>query len=157
MKTGILAAIGGTGPRRANAVVSGAVALDTGAVRRLAAAGTPAILVRRDTVTSDIEGMALAAGILTASGGRTSHAAVVARQLGKVCLVACPGLQIEVDRRLCRIGGTVVNEGDFFSLDGNSGAVIAGRLNAVSERPERALAAAAEWRGAAALSLAPAS
>jgi phosphoenolpyruvate synthase/pyruvate phosphate dikinase len=48
--------------------------------------GKPAILVRRDTVKTDIEGMALAAGILTASGGRTSHAAVVARQLGKVCL-----------------------------------------------------------------------
>jgi pyruvate,orthophosphate dikinase len=136
-------------------VVSGAVALDTEAVRRLTAAGTPSILVRRDTVTSDIEGMALAAGILTASGGRTSHAAVVARQLGKVCLVACPGLEIEVDQRLCRIGGTVVTEGDFLSLDGNSGAVLAGRLNAVSERPEQALAAAAGWRAAAALLLAP--
>jgi pyruvate,orthophosphate dikinase len=136
-------------------VVSGAVALDTTAVRRLTEAGTPAILVRRDTVTSDIEGMALAAGILTASGGRTSHAAVVARQLGKVCLVACNELEIELDRRQCRIGGTVVNEGDFLSLDGNSGAVLAGRLNAVSERPERALAAIASWREAAALSLAP--
>jgi pyruvate, orthophosphate dikinase len=60
-------------------------------VQRLVTAGTPAILARRDTVTSDIEGMAKAAGILTGSGGGTSHAAVVARQLGKVCLVACPG------------------------------------------------------------------
>ena len=59
--------------------------------KRLAATGAPAILVRRDTATTDIEGMALAAGILTASGGRTSHAAVVARQLGKVCLVGCRG------------------------------------------------------------------
>ena len=58
------------------------------AFKRLSAAGTPAILVRRDTVTTDIEGMALAAGTLTASGGRTSHAAVVASQLRKVCLVA---------------------------------------------------------------------
>ncbi len=64
-------------------VASGAIALDPEAVRRTAASGTPAILVRRETVTSDIEGMALAAGILTASGGRTSHAAVVARQLEK--------------------------------------------------------------------------
>ena len=55
--------------------------------------GPPAILVRRDTATTDIDGMALAAGILTASGGRTSHAAVVARQLGKVCLVACAELR----------------------------------------------------------------
>ena len=104
-------------------VASGAVALDPAAVKRLTAAGTPAILVRRETVTTDIEGMALAAGILTASGGRTSHAAVVARQLGKVCLVACPGLEIDLEHRQCRIGGTVLNEGDFLSLDGNTGAV----------------------------------
>ena len=70
--------------------------------------------------------MALAAGILTASGGRTSHAAVVARQLGKVCLVACPGLEIDLGRRQCRIGGTLFNEGEFSSLDGNTGAVYAG-------------------------------
>ena len=59
-------------------VASGAIALDPDAVKRLSAAGTSAILVRRDTVTTDTEGMSLAAGILTASGGRTSHAAVVA-------------------------------------------------------------------------------
>jgi pyruvate,orthophosphate dikinase len=125
---------------------SGAVALDTEAVRRISKAGTPTILVRQETVTTDIEGMALAAGILTASGGRTSHAAVVARQLGKVCLVACPGLEINLDRRQCRIGGTVLNEGDFLSLDGNAGAVYPGCLPPSIERPERALAAIAIWR-----------
>ena len=130
-------------------VASGAIALDPDAVKRLAAAGTPAILVRRDTVTSDIEGMALAAAILTASGGRTSHAAVVARQLGKVCLVACPDLAIDMDHRQCRIGGTVLHENDFLSLDGNTGSVHAGRLGLVTERPERALAVVAEWRLAA--------
>ncbi len=130
-------------------VASGAVALDPDAVKRLTDAGTPAILVRRDTVTSDIEGMALAAGILTATGGRTSHAAVVARQLGKVCLVACPGLQIDLDRRQCRIGDALLTEGDELSLDGNTGAVYAGRLEPVTERPERALAVIAGWRRAA--------
>ncbi|MBB4196656.1 hypothetical protein CCR94_20295 [Rhodoblastus sphagnicola] len=130
-------------------VASGAVALDSDAVKRLSAAG-PTILVRRDTATTDIEGMALAAGILTASGGRTSHAAVVARQLGKVCLVACPGLDIDISRRQCRIGGTLINEGDFISLDGNSGAVYAGRLAPLTERPDKALAAIAGWRVAAA-------
>jgi len=127
-------------------VASGAIALDPEAVKRLAAAGTPAILVRRDTTTSDIEGMALAVGILTASGGRTSHAAVVARQLGKVCLVACPGLEIDLPRRQCRIGGTSLNEGDFLSLDGNTGAIHAGRLALVTERPEPALSVVAGWR-----------
>jgi pyruvate,orthophosphate dikinase len=131
-------------------VASGALALDPEAVRRLTAAGTPAILVRRDTVTSDIEGMAMAAGILTGSGGRTSHAAVVARQLGKVCLVACPDLEIDLDHRQCRIGGTLLHEDDFVSLDGNSGAVHADKLALVTERPERALAVVASWRLAAA-------
>lgn len=131
-------------------VSSGAIALHTDAVKRLSAAGTPAILVRRDTVTSDIEGMALAAGILTASGGRTSHAAVVARQLGKVCLVACPGLEIDLGHRQCRIGGALLHEGDFLSLDGNTGAVHAGRLDTLTERPEGALAMIAGWRRAVA-------
>ena len=131
-------------------VASGAVALDSEAVKRLSAMGTPAILVRRDTATTDIEGMAHAAGILTALGGRTSHAAVVARQLGKVCLVACQDLEIALGRRQCRIGRSMLNEGDFISLDGNEGAVYPGQLTAVTERPERALASVAAWRHAAA-------
>jgi pyruvate,orthophosphate dikinase len=131
-------------------VASGAVALDPDAVKRLTAAGTPAILVRMETVTTDIEGMALAVGILTGSGGRTSHAAVVARQLGKVCLVACPTLEIDLGKRCCRIGETVLNEGDFMSLNGNTGAVHLGRLAPLIERPERALASIAAWRTAAA-------
>jgi pyruvate,orthophosphate dikinase len=127
-------------------VASGAVALDPDVIQRFAQAGRPAILVRKETATSDIDGMAQAAGILTGSGGRTSHAAVVARQLGKVCLVACPGLEIDLDRRQCRIGGTVLNEGDLLSLDGDTGEVYAGGLTQLSERPEHALACIAAWR-----------
>jgi pyruvate,orthophosphate dikinase len=130
-------------------VASGAVALDPDAVKRLSQAGTPAILVRSETTTADIEGMALAAGILTGSGGRTSHAAVVARQLGKVCLVACPSLEIDLDGRQCKIGDTVVKECEFLSLEGNTGAVYLGRLTPLTQRPERALAAIAAWRSAA--------
>jgi len=117
-------------------VASGVLTLDTAAAKRLSAAGNSVIFVRRDTVTTDIEGMALAAGILTASGGRTSHAAVVARQLGKVCLVACPALTIDLQHRQCRIGGTVLTEDDALSLDGNTGAVHAGQLTLLTERPE---------------------
>jgi len=131
-------------------VASGAIALDPAAVLRLVAAGKPAILVRRDTVTSDIVGMAQAIGILTGSGGRTSHAAVVARQLGKVCLVACPRLEIDLGRRQCRIGDTLLDEGDMLALDGNTGAVHAGKLAVVQERPEAALATIAGWQSAAA-------
>ena len=71
---------------------------------------------------------------------------MVARQLGKVCLVACPGLEINLERRQCRIGGTLLNEGDMLALDGNTGAVHAGKLNVVTERPETALKAIAGWR-----------
>ena len=125
-------------------VVSGRIALDSAAAERLAQSG-PAILVRQETVTEDIAGMASAVGILTAMGGRTSHAAVVARQLGRVCLVACPELVIDLARRTCCIGGQDFAEGDPLSLDGNEGTVHAGLLEAVAERPERELAAIAAW------------
>ncbi len=135
-------------------VASGALALDVDAARRFTAQGRTVILVRRETTTADIEGMALAAGILTATGGRTSHAAVVARQLGKVCLVACPGLEPDLVRRQCRIGSALLNEGDDLSLNGETGAVHPGRLTLISERPLEALAAIAAWRQADAAVLA---
>lgn len=131
-------------------VASGVLALDSAAVKRFCAAGAHPILVRWDTNTSDIDGMALAAGILTGSGGRTSHAAVVARHMGKVCLVACPGLVIELAQRQCRIGDHLFHEGDVLSLDGNSGDVYPGALTPVIERPAHALAAVAAWRRQAA-------
>jgi pyruvate,orthophosphate dikinase len=80
-------------------VATGTIALDPAEELRLFEAGTPAILVRGDTVTSDIEGIAKAAGILTGSSGRTSHAAVVARQLDKVCLVICTEIEIDLEQR----------------------------------------------------------
>jgi len=127
-------------------VASGAIALDGTASERMAEAGASVILVRRETSTSDVAAMARADGILTASGGRTSHAAVVARQLGKVCLVGCADLRIDLDRRTCSLGGQEFAEGDFLSLDGNQGAIYAGRLEAVIDRPARELHAIAEWR-----------
>ncbi len=127
-------------------VATGVVALDPDAVRRFTKAGQSAILVRRETVTSDIDGIAMATGILTASGGRTSHAAVVARQLGKVCLVACPGLVIAETARSCRIGETVLAEGDSISLNGDTGDVYKGSLAVLTERPDAALTAIAAWR-----------
>jgi pyruvate,orthophosphate dikinase len=129
-------------------VASGAAALDPAAVARFVSTRRPAILIRRDTVTSDYAGIAAAAGILTASGGRTSRAAVVARQIGKVCLVACPGLAIDLDAPQCRIGGKLLDEGNMLAIDGNTGAVYAGNLMVVTERPEAALAAIARWPGA---------
>jgi pyruvate,orthophosphate dikinase len=129
-------------------VASGAIALDSDAAGRMAASGASVILVRRETSTADIEGMAAAAGILTATGGRTSHAAVVARQLGKVCLVGCPDLTTDMDRRVCRIGGRELPEGSFLSVDGNDGAIYAGQLTAITERPQQELAVIKGWQAA---------
>jgi len=126
-------------------VASGPMALDEAAAARFAADGTPAILVRPETLTEDIAGLAQAAGLLTAAGSRTAHAAVVARQLGKVCLVGCAGLEFDQARRLCRIGGTTFAEGDAISIDGNTGAIYPGALTVLTEHPERELAIVAGW------------
>lgn len=127
-------------------VASGAIALDSEAANRMASAQNPVILVRRETETADIGGMMSASGILTAAGSRTSHAAVVARQLGKVCLVACPDLEIDLHQRCCHIGGKVMQEGGFLSLDGNNGGIYAGCIDVVTERPARELDRIAAWR-----------
>ncbi len=131
-------------------VASGVIALDSDTAARMAEGDEPVILVRRDIATSDIDGLARAAGVLTALGGRTSHGAVVARQLGKVCLVSCPGLAIDLERRTCRIGGQELREGEPLSLDGNDGAVYRGAFAVVTDRPESELAVVSAWREAAA-------
>lgn len=131
-------------------VACGAIALDPDTAKRMVAGGQPVILVRQETSTADIDGLAVADGVLTATGGRTSHAAVVARQLGKVCLVSCPGLVVDVAGKSVRIGDRILVEGDFISIDGNDGAVYPGRLTIVTERPERELEIIETWRAAAA-------
>jgi pyruvate,orthophosphate dikinase len=131
-------------------VASGPIALDAAAAARFAGAGTPAILVRPETVTEDIAGLVHAVGLLTAAGSRTAHAAVVARQLGKVCLVGCRELTLDLPRRACRIGARTLAEGDLISLDGNLGAIYPGVLPVVTLRPERELAIVAGWRAKAA-------
>lgn len=95
----------------------------------------PAILVRRDTSTEDVAGFAAAAGILTAIGGRTAHAAVVARQMGKVCLVGCRSLVIAADQTRASLGGQELHQGDWIALDGASGEISLGRRDIVVETP----------------------
>lgn len=129
-------------------VACGAIALDSSAATRMVEAGQHVILVRQETSTSDIDGLAVADGVVTATGGRTSHAAVVARQLGKVCLVSCPGLVADVVGRAVWIGDRKLVEGEFLSIDGNDGAIYPGRLTVVTERPERELAVIRSWQAA---------
>ena len=127
-------------------VASGCIALDSESAQAMANQGRQAILVRETTSTADIAGIAAAAGILTAVGGRTSHAAVVARQMNKVCLVCCDALSVDLEHRRCSIGDTVFNEGAVISLDGDSGQVISGEAKVVVEKPLAWLAEVARWR-----------
>jgi pyruvate,orthophosphate dikinase len=126
-------------------VAVGEIALDAERAQQRAAAGQPVILIRRDTSTSDIAGIAVAQGILTALGGRTSHAAVIARQMNKVCLVGCPSLVVDLANRRCAIGGKWFNEGECIGLDGGAGRVLAGEVEIIEERPSVHLAEVAKW------------
>jgi pyruvate, orthophosphate dikinase len=95
----------------------------------LEAKGEKVILVRIETSPEDIKGMNAAQGILTARGGATSHAAVVARQMGKPCVAGCGSLQIDYKKKQFSNGkGSIIKEGDWFSLDGTTGEVIKERL-----------------------------
>jgi pyruvate, orthophosphate dikinase len=130
-------------------VASGRIALDSETAQRMAEDGAPVILVRREPSTDDVAGFNAAAGILTMVGGRTAHAAVVARQLGKACLVGCGGLEIDENNRRIRLVGRELNEGDWLSIDGESGEISAGRAEIVIERPEAELAELKRWSGKA--------
>ncbi len=86
------------------------------------------LLVRVETSPEDLRGMIAAEGILTARGGVSSHAALVARQMGKVCVCGASALQVDYDKKTVTISGQTFNEGDFLSIDGTIGAVYAGQI-----------------------------
>jgi pyruvate,orthophosphate dikinase len=90
--------------------------------------GEKVLLVRVETSPEDLRGMIAAEGILTARGGVSSHAALVARQMGKVCVCGAAGVQIDYDKKTTTIDGQTFNEGDFLSIDGTSGLVYAGQI-----------------------------
>ena len=94
-----------------------------------AAKGETVLLVRIETSPEDIRGMNAAVGILTARGGMTSHAALVARQMGKTCVVGCEALRIDYRKRQLEVDGRVVREGDWLSIDGFTGEVIQGQID----------------------------
>ena len=92
--------------------------------------GEAVILIRIETSPEDIKGMAVSEGILTERGGMTSHAALVARQMGKVCVVGCGALNIDYQKGEMRVQGNdiVLSEGDYITIDGSTGEVIAGKI-----------------------------
>ena len=111
----------------------GVAAFDSVAARRYAAEGWKVVLVRRETNPDDLPGMLAAVGILTTRGGKTSHAAVVARGLGKTCVCGVESLAVDpVARRAVTDEGAVIEEGDMLSLDGTAGVVYRGEVPVVA-------------------------
>jgi len=108
--------------------VSGRIVFTAEEAEEWAARGEKVILVRRETSPEDIGGMHAAEGILTALGGMTSHAAVVARGMGKCCVAGCSDARIDLARHRLRFGARELAEGDWISLDGSSGEVMLGRV-----------------------------
>ena len=109
---------------------SGRVVFNAEDAVEYAGRGERVILVRIETSPEDIKGMDASEGILTARGGMTSHAALVARQMGKVCVAGCGELKIDYKTREMRVEGKdfIVNEGDFISIDGSTGEVLLGNI-----------------------------
>lgn len=104
----------------------GEIVFDADRAEKLAAQGTSVLLVRIETSPEDIHGMHAASGILTARGGMTSHAAVVARGMGRPCVSGAGALKIDLKARTLRIGDESFSEGDVFTIDGSSGEVLDG-------------------------------
>jgi pyruvate, orthophosphate dikinase len=109
----------------------GAVVLDANTAAERGKAGESVVLVRWETTPDDIHGLIHSKGVLTAHGGMTSHAAVVARGMGKPCVAGCDGLEIDIDARTLRIGGNDLREGDTITIDGGTGRVILGEVKLV--------------------------
>ena len=107
---------------------SGAVVFDADAAERRSGLGEAVILVRVETSPEDIHGMHAAKGILTARGGMTSHAAVVARGMGRPCVSGASQLSIDMTRRVAKIAGRDIAEGEIITLDGSTGEVMAGAV-----------------------------
>lgn len=136
-----------TGTSASGGVATGTMVFTPERALKEASSG-PVILVRETASPDDIEGIRVASGLLTAKGARTSHAAVVARYMGKVCIVNCAGLEIDLPHNKCQLGGQVMREGDTISLDGNSGSVYNGVVATTYEKPGELLDIVHSWKTA---------
>ena len=114
----------------------GKIVLSSARAHELGKKGENLILVRIETSPEDVDGMHAAKGILTARGGMTSHAALVARGWGKCCIVGCSDLNIDYKERTLRVAGKTFNEGDWISMNGTKGVVYKGQLPVVDADPD---------------------
>ena len=124
---------------------SGAVVFDADRAELLGRAGEKVILVREETKPEDIHGFFAAQGILTSRGGKTSHAAVVARGMGKPCVAGAEGIKVDVRNRQAQFGEKVLHEGDIITIDGGTGNVYLGDIPTVPPEFSRELRTLLEW------------
>ena len=124
---------------------TGRICLDSESVLATVAKGDKALLVRVETSPEDIEGMAAAEGILTAIGGATSHAAVVARGMGVCCISGMGALKINEKDRTIKIGDKSFKEGDYLSLDGDTGKVYEGRIPTIEAKMSGDFGKVIQW------------
>jgi pyruvate,orthophosphate dikinase len=122
------AAVIATGLPAGPGAASGKIYLNAERAVAAAAKGEKVLLVRVETSPEDLRGMIAAEGILTARGGVSSHAALVARQMGKVCVCGASGVRVDYDKQTVTISGQTFKEGDFLSIDGTAGTVYAGEV-----------------------------
>ncbi len=131
-------------------VAVGKVVFDADRAERLGNLGEKIILTRIETKPEDIHGFFVAQGILTSRGGKTSHAAVVARGMGKPCVSGAEGLDINYDLKEARLGGKVIKEGDIVTIDGTTGAVYLGSVPMLDPELPKDLGTLMEWADKAA-------
>ena len=139
-----------TGMPASPGAASGAAVFSSETAKARGKAGEAVILVREETAAEDFPGMERSKGILTARGGMTSHAAVVARGMGLPAVTGCSEIEVDADAKSFRVNGTVVSEGDIITIDGSNGQVILGAVNmsapGLGERAEQVLAWADQVR-----------
>ncbi len=123
----------------------GRIVLDADSAEERGKAGEPVILVRWETTPDDIHGLIQAKGVLTAHGGMTSHAAVVARGMGKPCVAGCEGLDIDLGKKTVRLGRSKLREGDVITIDGGTGRVIVGEVPLVPPAINEDFETILEW------------
>ena len=135
----------GKGLAASPGAASGKVVFTAEHAKKQAKSGEKVVLVRLETSAEDIEGMSAAEGILTCRGGMTSHAAVVARGMGRCCVSGCEEMEINEKKRLFKLGNKIIKEGDFISIDGSSGFVYGELIPTVPAEVSKELSEFMSW------------
>ncbi len=135
----------GRGTPASDGIGSGRVALTIDAAQQFSRDGDPVVLVRAEASTEDIVGLSVCRGFVTATGARTSHAAVVARQLGLACVVACGGLFVDAGHGRVSLGDSQLTEGELITVDGATGFVYRGEPMTCVEHPDDLIDRVAGW------------